>query len=201
MAVSVMGRGLLAAAMLSSLILAQACASADISGGGVAATSGAGRQSPGTASGPAATVGSGEPMGGLGYPVHVRDGKVTVRISSRTYRPGAPVVAVVTNGLHRAIYTQDAKSDCSILLLQRLDRGSWADVTGCALGRPPLVVAIGASHARTVAIDPGSVNFADGMPTATLPPGTYRLRLTYGFGAQDEQEPMATVSPPFAWTS
>jgi len=104
---------------------------------------------------------------------------------------------LVTNGLHRAIYTQDAKSDCSILLLQRFDGASWTDVSGCALGRPPAVVVIDASHARAVTIDPGSINFANGMPTASLPAGTYRLQLTYGFGAQDGQELVAAASPVF----
>ena len=137
-------------------------------------------------------------MGGLGYRVHARDGKVTVTVSSRSYKLGVPIGAVVTNGLHRTIYTQDAKSDCSILLLQRLVGASWADVSGCALGRPPAVVAIGASHARAVAINPGSINFANGMPTAALPPGTYRLQLTYGFSSQEGEEPMAAASPPFA---
>jgi hypothetical protein len=197
LSMNVLGRGWLAALLLGCLMLAQGCASAGSAGGAPGVTAGSGRRSPDNGSGPGATAGSGEPMGGLGYPVQARDGKVTVTVSARSYKPRVPIGAVVTNGLRHAIYTQDTKSDCSILLLQRLDGASWADVSGCALGRPPAVVAIGASHARTVAIDPGSINFANGSPTATLPPGTYRLRLTYGFSFQEGDEPMAATSPPF----
>src|SRR6266699_715088 len=105
MSMNVPGRGWLAALLFGCLMFAQGCASTGSPGGAPGATSGSGRISPDSTPVPGATAGPSEPMGGLGYPVHAEDGRVTVTVSSRSYKPGARIGAVVTNGLHRTIYT------------------------------------------------------------------------------------------------
>src|SRR3954449_4224903 len=57
---------------------------------------------------------SSEPLGGSDFPTSVEPGKVTITLSASKYRSGSVVSAVVANGLGAPLYTEDAKSDCSI---------------------------------------------------------------------------------------
>jgi hypothetical protein len=124
---------------------------------------------------------------------------VTIAVSAPTYRSGSVVSAVVANGLNKSIYTEDAKTDCSIAFLERLDGTSWTVVAGCALRRPPATLAIGPGRGRTVTYDPTSVNFGSaGGTRSALTAGTYRIRFTYRLSAEPAaEEPLTVLSAPF----
>jgi hypothetical protein len=143
----------------------------------------------GTASGPATN-----PAGGLGDQVEVVPGEVTLTISAASFDVGQTVTVLIANGLAKTIYASDAKSDCTLLTLQRLQAGSWLDLVGCAERRSPLTLAIGPSHGRKVSVATGSPNFA---VTETIGPGTYRLAMTYGFDPQGGDEPEVAYSDQF----
>src|SRR6266516_2672602 len=100
----------------------------------------------------------------------VLNGAVTVSLSASAYALRTVISANVVNGTDHTVYSQDAKTDCSILLLERLDSGNWQGIPACAQMRPPATVAIGPSRARTVRINPASSDFQVGM---VLQPGTY----------------------------
>jgi hypothetical protein len=123
------------------------------------------------------------PGDGPGTPAPVRKGEVTVTPAARGYAVGHVVRATVANGMDRAVYTEDFKTDCAIAFLQRHEPGGWVDVLGCRLGRPTLTVAIGPGMGRDVAFDPRGVHLAGGPGgTGTGPgfgAGTYRVRFTY----------------------
>jgi len=124
------------------------------------------------------------PLDDLGDPTHAPGGKVTVSLSATRYSAGAPIVVVVINGLDRPIFTDDSKADCSIITLQRQDRATWKNIVGCAQQRPPATVAIGPAHARTITLQPASVNFDTLNNTqGPLASGTYRAQYTYRFDA------------------
>jgi hypothetical protein len=199
MTTKAIGHGWLTALLLGCLLLAQGCASLDGREATSGATSGSGRRSPSSGSGSGPVSGAGGLPGGLGDPVQARNGVIAIAISSQTFPRDGRITAVITNGLDRTVYTEDSKSDCSILLLQRLEGGSWIDVPACAERRPPLVVAVGASHARTISINPRSVNFAavSGSSEPALEPGIYRLKLSYSFTRQEGEEQMAVYSQRF----
>jgi hypothetical protein len=135
----------------------------------------------------------------LGQPAPARDGKVTVAIRAETYRRGAPITVIVTNGLSRTIFTDDSKTDCSIVILQRQDRSPWSDIPGCAQRRPPATVATGPAHLRTLTVHPASSNLRitpDAEPA--LPAGTYRAKYTYRYtAAPDNGDPYVSFSRPF----
>jgi len=120
-------------------------------------------------------------------------------MSASAYPVGAVVSAVVANGLDQTIYAQDSKTDCTIAFLQRHAGARWVDIPACALGRPPLTVAIGPSLGRTVSFNPFSVHFGvvtDARPA--LNAGSYRVKFTYRSGAGDDaQEPLVAYSASF----
>jgi hypothetical protein len=122
-------------------------------------------------------------------------GAVTVIVAAPSFAPRTMISATVLNRLDRAVYTHDSKTDCSILLLQRLDAGTWGDIPACAQMRPPGTVAIGPSRMRTVRINPASADFQIGM---VLQPGTYRLKFTYRLTpGPDGDEPLTALSRSF----
>ncbi|HET8684312.1 MAG TPA: hypothetical protein VFM54_20910 [Micromonosporaceae bacterium] len=135
----------------------------------------------------------------LGQPTHTPQRRVIVIVSAARYTPGAPISMVVVNGLDRTVFTNDSKSDCSIITLQRLDDAIWQDVPGCAQQRPPAIVAIGPAHHRAMTLHPASSNFrltADFEPA--LRPGTYRAKFTYRFTPdQNNDDSLTALSDPF----
>jgi len=122
-----------------------------------------------------------EPLSGLGDRVTTPPGEVGITVSEEPFELGSPISALVANGLDQTIYTEDSQSDCSILLLERLETSRWEPVPGCNVRRPPLRVAIGSSRGRTVLIDPSSDAFLAVLGPTEVPlhEGTYRLTLTY----------------------
>ena len=136
----------------------------------------------------------------LGVPVTVQPGEVTIALSTPSYAVGEVVSADIANGLDSTIYTEDEKSDCSIVILEWWDGAEWQPLPGCGLERLPLVVAIGPAQGRTVTLDPFSLHFGV-TPAAAQPAfaaGTYRIKFTYRFAIGPEAvEPEETYSQPF----
>lgn len=181
---------------------------ATVLGGGCGSGSGSGSVSStpaesgslGTSS-PGAGSEQGQPLGGFGEPVNAPPGRVSVTLTSGEFRRGEPITGLVANGLESAVYAEDAGSDCSIVVLERSEDGTWRPIEGCAVRRPPVTVAIGSSRGRVVTLVPGSDNFAaalgpQGVPLAA---GTYRLTFAYrldpasGAGTVVHSEPFDIV--------
>jgi len=140
------------------------------------------------------------PDADLGVPVGVEPGKVVIRLSAASYTTKETISATIANGLDRTLYTEDSKSDCSIAILERRNGADWQPLVGCALGRMPLVVVIGAGRGRVVTINPRSEHFA-GI-SGTLEPGigagTYRIKFTYQLAPEAEAgESQVAYSPVF----
>jgi len=175
-----------------TLIAACQAGSATPQGGRTAASA---QDTPDTTTRPAPST----PTNDQGQPTRVPDRTVRVTVSAERYAPGAVISAVVANGLDRTIFTNDSKSDCSIVMLQRLRATTWEDVPGCAQQRPPATVAIGPAHARTVSMHPTSSNFRISLGSEpTLSAGMYRAKYTYRFTPeQDNNDVMAALSGPF----
>lgn len=114
----------------------------------------------------------------LGDPAQSSSGVVEIKLGSRTYRAGETVRATITNGLIRTIYTEDSKTGCSIVTLERQNQTEWEPIVGCSVERAPIEFAIGPDRGRDVEIDPKSEHFAS---ASDLGPGIYRIRFTFRF--------------------
>ncbi len=137
----------------------------------------------------------------LGMSVKTEPGKVSVLLAAPSPREGEKIRATVANGRTQTIYSEDSKTDCSIVILERLAGKTWEPVLGCAVGRAPIVVAIGPSRGRVVTIDPFSFHLRLGTPDTSKPvlrAGTYRIRYAYRLGPGPEfEEPYTAFSPTF----
>ena len=126
---------------------------------------------------PQRTPGPSPALGGgaadLGLLMAVESGKVSVVPSAPAFKQGDVIRAVIANGLERALYTEDEKTDCSIVFLERSGADTWHPVPGCALGRAPLVVAIGPGRGRAAPTAPA---LAPGVRQAGRPPPGGRRR-------------------------
>jgi hypothetical protein len=175
---------------------------------GCGADSGAGQPpavgGSGSAEATSATAGPGSggpapapgPVGGSGAPVPIAKGNVSVQLDASQYRVGAVIHVTVANGTDRPIYTEDFKTDCSIVILQRRDGTAWTDVLGCRLGRPTMTVQIGPALGRTVALDPTGFHLAGGQAFGN---GTYRVKFTYRSDpALGGEDPFTAYSAEFA---
>jgi hypothetical protein len=121
-----------------------------------------------------------------------------VVLGAASYPVSAVIHTTVMNGLDRAIYTDDFKTVCSIVILQRKDGDTWTDIVGCQLGRPTATVAIGPSLGRTVEIDPSSFHFASGIRGPAFGAGVYRVKFTCRFQpAAGGDDPVTVYSPEF----
>ncbi len=143
---------------------------------------------------PPATAAPAPPAAGLGEPVTVLPGVVTVQAGGGDVALGAPLTGEVASGLGVTIYLEDMHSDCSILTLERQDGAAWLPLGECAMERAARVLAIGPGRGRAVTIHPGSVHFAATPVTA----GTYRLVARYWLTAAPGPDAAeVAVSAPF----
>ena len=126
-------------------------------------------------------------------------GAVSVASGADRYPVGAPIRASVANGLDRAVYTEDFKTACSIVILQRHDGGTWTDILGCQLGRPTATVTIGPGQGRAVELDPSSFHLTTDAGGPGFGAGTYRVKFTYRVEPAPRGEDQLTAySPEFA---
>jgi hypothetical protein len=149
---------------------------------------------------PAASAsGAGELRGSSGSPVPVTAGKVEVRLGKASYRVSETLRVTVANGLGTSIYTEDFKTVCSIVMLQRAESSGWRDIDGCQLGRPTVTVMIGAGLGQTVEIDPNSTHLQDGGTRIGFGAGVYRIKFGYRLDrGRMGEEPLVVYSPEFA---
>jgi len=117
-------------------------------------------------------------------------GKVTIALSALSYAEGQMIEATLANGLEQTIYTEDSKSDCSIVSLEQWNGQVWQPLLGCALGRAPLVVAIGPGLGRRVTINPLSTHLgvSPGSTEPAFGAGMYRVKFTYRLDPGPEGE-------------
>lgn len=140
------------------------------------------------------------PATDLGVPVKTETGKVTLTLDGKGYTAGQKLLVTVANGLERTIYSDDMKSACTILIVEKESGGNWTPVTGCPMERLPMSVAIGPGMGRTIEIDPGSGLFDGAQPgQSALAAGTYRIRFTYRFAPEEgAAETESSVSDTFS---
>ena len=135
---------------------------------------------------------------GVSAPALVK-GDVVVKLDAGGYRVGTVIHVTVSNGMDRPVYSEDFKTACSIVTLQRHDSGGWSDITGCALGRPTVTVTVEPGSAERIELDPASFHLAHGSGRPAFGAGTYRVAFTYRLErAVAGDAPLAAYSPEFA---
>ena len=130
-----------------------------------------------------------------------KSGNVFIEPSASAYAKGALVTAVVSNGLEQAIYAEDMKSDCSIVILENWGLVGWQGMLNCGMERLPATSAIMPGQAIDVQINPWSSHFGviQGSREPGLVPGKYRFRFSYRLNmATQGSEPYGVVSQEFA---
>jgi hypothetical protein len=141
-----------------------------------------------------------QPAPDEGVPMHVQPGKLTVTLNASSYSSGVALTATIANGTDRTVYTADMKSDCSIMIVERQDGGSWQPLPGCNERRAPATIAVGPRLGRTATINPLSANFgvAPGSSTPAFSAGIYRIKFTYRLELEPEgEEPNEVYSNSF----
>jgi hypothetical protein len=147
------------------------------------------------------SVSSASPPGsvsGSRPPAGIAKGEVLVAVDADHYAVGGVIHVSVTNKTDRPIYTEDFKTVCSIVILQRRDGNAWTDILGCRLGRPTVTVEIGPELGKTADLDPASFHLqARGGPAFGV--GDYRVKFTYrNDPALGGEDPFAVYSAEFA---
>lgn len=115
-------------------------------------------------------------------------GPVSIGTNHTTYMPTDVIEVTVANDLPSSIFAYDTRAGCSILGLQMQTNGDWQDtqIARCSLGRPAMVVEIQAGKVYSAKISAGS----PGISSATFPPGTYHLWLSYATSAAQLTQPV-----------
>jgi hypothetical protein len=126
-------------------------------------------------------------------------GVVTVELANGEIGLGATIRASVGNGLDHSVFTEDQKSNCTVVVLELKGPVGWEPITGCGIERAPSVIRIGPGEVMDVEIDPNSGHF---QTTDSFEPafgeGTYRLRFSYRMAPGPEAEtPQSAFSPEF----
>jgi hypothetical protein len=119
------------------------------------------------------------------------EGEVTLALDAAGYAVGQKIRVTVHNGDDRPAYTEDFKTACSIVILQRKGNGGWTDIIGCALGRPTATVTIEPGRTDPIELDPASFHLTNRGTGPAIGAGTYRVKLTY------RTEPESTGADPF----
>jgi DNA-binding NarL/FixJ family response regulator len=127
-------------------------------------------------------------------------GRVEVRAGATAFPAGAVVAFSVANGLASSVYTEDEKSGCAIVVIERERDDGWEPILGCNLERLAALVEIPPGKVHTGTIDPRSTHFdvATSGSRAVFGPGNYRLRFGYRPERGPEgEEPSVVYSPTF----
>jgi hypothetical protein len=130
--------------------------------------------------------------------------KVTLKVSESSYKKGERIVARVANGLQYSIYTEDMKTDCSIVTLEHWAGSRWQPLLNCGMERLTSIVRIEAGQAVRVEIQMASSNVGANPGGQKVPLGMnkYRLKFTYRFSPGPEGfEPEVVYSDVFSITS
>jgi hypothetical protein len=134
-----------------------------------------------------------------GRPGKAVPGRATIELAKSSFHEGEIVRVTVANGLDQSLYTNNQKSACTIVTLERLHAGTWERIGGCGMEMLPSVVEIGPGDVVEVAINPHSnlwgIDTSKGLAFGI---GTYRVSFSYWLAGKDKVTTVA--SPEFAVT-
>jgi hypothetical protein len=101
---------------------------------------------------------------------------VTLTPDKQRYAPGDPIFVTIHNGMSRTIWAPDHQTNCTVVLVERLENGAWSGEQNCALMRASRMVPLAAQTTivQTLGASPGFLADPSGWPA-----GTYRLTLSY----------------------
>jgi hypothetical protein len=125
----------------------------------------------------------------------VRQG-VKVLIEELPEFTGQGFVVRVINDTEMAIQTEDHKTDCTILDLQRQENSDWTKVAQCPLLTPTRLIRIEPRQSQSIKLPASGAT--------VYPPGTYRVEFSYqvlnpqGPSGQTVSAVMFAYSPEFA---
>lgn len=124
-------------------------------------------------------------------------GPVTVTTNLSSYTSGDAIGATVTNNSKSDFYTQNGKSGCTIIQLEKFDTasGKWTRLDGCNGASPTQTLAIAESSSVPYTLAPTST--ADGN---AWQPGTYRVSVVYTTQADGATSPQEAHSAAFTVT-
>lgn len=103
-------------------------------------------------------------------------GPVTVTTNLASYTTGDAIGATVTNSSKSGYYTQDGKSACTIVQLQRFDSatGAWKNVDLCNGSQATQVLLIAENSSVPFTLAPTSTSDVNSWVA-----GTYRVAVSY----------------------
>ena len=125
-------------------------------------------------------------------------GPVTVTTNFSTYTSGEPVGVTVTNSSKSDYYTQNGKSGCTIVQLEKFNaqKGLWLPVDTCNGSQATQTLAIAESTSVPYTLAPSS-----SADPNTWQPGTYRISVTYSSQGDGITSPQEAHSAAFTITS
>lgn len=134
----------------------------------------------------------------LGQPVRVEAGKVTIDVGSLSYAEGSVISIIVKNGLAQVIYSDDRKTACSVVILERWTGDKWVPLLGCTQGRPTSPWAIGPGRGLMISFDPNSMDMLAASRSGPLGKGSYHAKFMYRPTFQrDRPDPFVVYSQIF----
>jgi hypothetical protein len=98
-------------------------------------------------------------------------GGVRLLLDKSAYAPGDNVLVTIENGLSSSIEVTDHHTDCTYVVLQQQQAGTWQPIGLCKLMTPTRLVNLAAGS-----VTPQTI----GVPTGPNAAGTYRVMLLYG---------------------
>lgn len=124
-------------------------------------------------------------------------GPVTVTTNLSTYTTGDAIGATVTNNSKSDFYTQNGKSGCTIIQLEKFDAasGKWTRLDGCNGASPTQTLAIGENTSIPYTLAPTSSTDLNAWQ-----PGTYRVSVAYTTQADGATSPQEAHSAAFTVT-
>ncbi len=106
----------------------------------------------------------------------VAGGPITMRTDALLYQPGDPIVVTLSNGSKQTIYFPDHQTNCTVILLQRLnvqplaEGGKTTAINPCRLGMPTSIHSLGPGQRQVVTLV---------APKGGWPVGRYLATLNY----------------------
>ncbi|MEV4479257.1 hypothetical protein [Micromonospora coxensis] len=111
---------------------------------------------------------------------------VTVTVPAERHRIGDVVVLTVVNGGTVPLYADDLRTDCSPVLLERREGGTWTRYDNCGIERASAVVTWAPGERREIRLDTAGSNFA----APPLLAGVHRI--AFGFRRSPTPEGIVT---------
>jgi hypothetical protein len=122
----------------------------------------------------------------------VTGGPITLRTDALLYQPGDPIVVTLSNGSKQTIYFPDHQTNCTVVLLQRLqvqplaEQGGPTAINPCPLAIPTRIHSLGPGQRRVVTLV---------APKGGWPVGRYLATLNYWLSPSVPATPLS--SPAF----